>query len=430
VIKFDSIVVGAGPAGTSAALKMAKAGLKVALIERGSYPGSKNVMGGVIYRQALEDDFPDIWDIAPLERYIIEQRYWILSQDSNISISHRSEKFTKKPYNRFTVLRAKFDAWYAKQAEEAGVYLITKTVVTELLTQDGAVIGVSTDRPDGELLADVVILCDGANSLLAQKIGLRQEIETKNVALAVKEIIHMPRGKIEDRFNLEGDEGATIDIYGKVTRGMEGTGFIYTNKDSLSVGIGVVLSDLVENRARPYELLEEMKNHPAIRRIISGGESREYLAHMIPEGGYKAVPKVYGDGVLIAGDAAMMVNGFHREGSNLAITSGKLAAATVIDAKKTNDFSTRMLSRYRHLLDESFVMMDLKKYRNLPEHIATHPDIFSTYPDMLNEAADEFLTIDGVPKKEKQRRIWKIIKRHRSLKRIAADVYRSWRAFG
>lgn len=387
-------------------------------------------MGGVIYRQALADSFPQLWDDAPLERYIIEQRYWILSQDSNISISHRSEKFTQKPYNRFTVLRAKFDAWYAKQAELAGAYLITKTVVNDLIIQDGQVIGVATDRPDGELLANVVILCDGANSLLAQKAGLRPEIETKNVALAVKEIVHMERSKIEDRFNLEADEGATIDIYGKVARGMEGTGFIYTNKDSLSIGIGVVLSDLVKNRAKPYELLEEMKNHPAIRRIIAGGEPREYLAHMIPEGGFKAVPKVYGDGVLVAGDAAMMVNGFHREGSNLAITAGKLAAATVVDAKRANDYSTRALSRYRQLLDESFVMMDLKKYQNLPEHIATHPDIFSTYPDMLNEAADEYLTIDGIPKKEKQRRIWKIVKRHRSIRHIAADIYKSWRAFG
>ncbi len=264
---------------------MAKAGLKVALIERGSYPGAKNVMGGVIYRQALDEQFPNVWEDAPLERYIIEQRYWILSRDSNISISHRSEKFTKKPYNRFTVLRAKFDAWYAKQAEEAGAYLITKTVVKDIISCDGQVIGVSTDRPDGDIFADVVILCDGANSLLAEKIGLRSKIKTKNLALAVKEIIHMPRGKIEDRFNLESDEGATIDIYGKVARGMQSTGFIYTNKDSLSVGIGVVLSDLVKYRAKPYELLEEMKNHPVIRRIIAGGEPREYLAHMIPEGG-------------------------------------------------------------------------------------------------------------------------------------------------
>lgn len=439
--KFDAVVVGAGPAGTSAALTMARAGLKVALIERGNYPGAKNVMGGVLYRHAAEKLVPEFWKEAPLERHIIEQQYWVLSSDSNVTIGHRSEKFARQPFNRFTVLRAKFDAWFAKQADAAGAYIIPKTVVNDLITRNGQVVGVSTDRPEGDLYADVVILCDGVNSLLAKKVGLRHEkdemisgpprqLDTCNFALAVKEIIAMPRGKIEDRFNLEGDEGATIDIYGEVARGMEGTGFIYTNKESLSVGIGVILADLVRTRIRPYELLEEMKNHPVIKRVIAGGEPREYLAHMIPEGGYRAMPRVYGDGVLVAGDAAMMVNGFHREGSNLAMTSGRLAAETVIDAKEAGDYSAKTLSRYRELLEDSFVLKDLKKYRNLPGYIAAHPEIFSLYPEMINQVADEFLTIDGVPKKEKQRLVWRIIRSHRSPWRILKDIYKSWRAFG
>lgn len=440
-IKFDALIVGGGPAGTSAALKMAEAGLKVALIERGSYPGAKNVMGGVLYRHAAELLVPDFWKEAPLERHIIEQQYWVLSDDSNVSVSHRSEKFTQPPFNRFTVLRAKYDAWFAKKADEAGAYIIPKTVVRDLITRDGKVIGISTDRPEGDLYGDVVILCDGVNSLLAKKAGMRREVdrlsmnpprqqETRSVALAVKEIIAMPRGKIEDRFNLEGEEGATIDIYGAVAHGMEGTGFIYTNKESLSVGIGIILEDLIKTRIRPYDLLEEMKNHPVVRRIIAGGEPREYLAHMIPEGGYNAMPKVYGDGVLVAGDAAMMVNGFHREGSNLAMTSGRLAAETVIHAKEVGDFSARTLVRYRELLEDSFVLKDLKKYRNLPAYIASHPEIFSIYPEMINQAADEFLTIDGIPKKEKQSRIRKIVKKYRSTWGIIKDIYRSWRAFG
>lgn len=428
--KFDALIVGAGPAGTAAALTIANAGLKVALIERGSYPGAKNVMGGVLYRHAIEKAIPEFWKEAPLERHIIEQQYWLLSKDSNISIGHRSEKFAQEPYNRFTVLRAKFDAWFAKQADNAGAYIIPKTVVKDLILDGGKVVGVSTDRPEGDLFADVVILCDGVNSLLAKKIGLRKEFKNVHLALAVKEIVSMPRGKIEDRFNLEGEEGATIDVYGKVARGMEGTGFIYTNKDSLSVGIGVILSDLVKSRVRPYDLLEEMKNHPAIRRVIAGGEPREYMAHMIPEGGFNAMPRIYADGVLVAGDAAMMVNGFHREGSNLAMTSGRLAGETVIFAKKVDDFGMKTLSRYKDLLEESFILKDLKKYRNLPGHIATHPQLFSTYPEMLNQAADEFLTIDGIPKKDKQRKIRNIVSGHASGWTILKDIYKSWRAFG
>ena len=428
--KFDAIVVGAGPAGSSCAHTIADAGLKVALVERGAFPGSKNVMCGVLYRHAVESAVPEFWKEAPLERHIIEQQYWLLSDDSNISIGHRSEKFAKEPFNRFTVLRAKFDSWFAERADKAGAYVISKTVVSDVITRNGQVIGIKTDRPEGDLYANVVILCDGVNSLLAQKLGMRGEFNNKNLALAVKEIISMPRGKIEDRFNLEGDEGATIDIYGEVANGMEGTGFIYTNKDSLSVGIGVILSDLVKTKTRPYDLLEKMKNHPMIRRMISGGEPREYMAHMIPEGGYKAMPKIYGGGVLIAGDAAMMVNGFHREGSNLAMTSGKLAGETVIEVTKKGDFSKDSLSLYEDLLNDSFVLKDLKKYKNLPNHISNYSEFFSTYPEILNKAADEFLTIDGIPKKEKQRKIRKILTDKKSIWSMAKDMYKSWRAFG
>ncbi len=428
--KFDAIIVGAGPAGTSCAHTVAKAGLKVALVDRGTFPGAKNVMGGVLYRHAVENAIPDFWKEAPLERHIIEQQYWLLSDDSNISIGHRSEKFAQEPYNRFTVLRAKFDSWFAGQADSAGAYIISKTVVDDVITENGRVVGIKTDRPDGNLYANVIVLCDGVNSLLAQKLGMRGEFDNRHLALAVKEIISMPREKIEDRFNLDGDEGATIDIYGEVAQGMEGTGFIYTNKDSLSVGIGVILADLVKTRVRPYDLLEQMKNHPVIKRMISGGEPREYMAHMIPEGGYKAMPKIYGDGVLVAGDAAMMVNGFHREGSNLAMTSGRLAGKTIIEATEKGDYSKNALSRYKDLLEDSFVLKDLKKYKNLPAHISNYSEFFSTYPEILNKAADEFLTIDGVSKKEKQRKIRKILTEKKSLWNIIKDTYKSWRAFG
>lgn len=84
--RFDVIVVGAGPAGAAAAYTMAKSGLKVALIERGEFPGSKNLFGGVVYRKQLEDLIPDFWQEAPLERTIVEQRLWILAEDSAASL--------------------------------------------------------------------------------------------------------------------------------------------------------------------------------------------------------------------------------------------------------------------------------------------------------------------------------------------------------
>lgn len=428
---FDVIVVGAGPAGTAAAYTLAKAGVKVALIERGVYPGAKNVMGGVMYSQPVGAIIPNFWDEAPLERHIIEQQYMMLSPDSAISGKHRSTQYAVQPHNRYTVLRAKFDAWFAGQADAAGAYLLTNTVVTDPIVDNGRVIGVSTDRPDGDLYANVVILADGVNSLLAEKLGMRPAIDPVNLALAVKEIVAMPRGKIEDRFNLEGDEGATIDIYGEVAKGMDAAGFIYTNKDSLSIGLGIILKDLVKSGLTPYDLLDEMKNHPTIKPLVAGGEPREYLAHMIPEGGYKAMPKLYGAGVLIAGDAAMMVNGFHREGSNLAMTSGKLAAETAIEALGHKEFDARAMSAYETKLNNSFVLQDLRKYKKLPGFISSKPQIFSLYPKIINDAATEFLTVDSVPKKQKQWKIWRqIIKKRRPLRKLLKDMYDGWRAFG
>lgn len=428
---FDVIVVGAGPAGTAAAYTLAKAGVKVALIERGIYPGAKNVMGGVIYSQPVDAVIPNFLETAPLERHIIEQQYWLLSPGAAFSTNHRSIEYASQPNSRYTVLRAKFDAWFAAQADAAGACLITNTVVSRLLVDKGRVVGISTDRPQGDLFAPVVILADGVNSLLAQQIGLRGEIDRANLALAVKEIIAMPRGKIEDRFHLEKNEGVTIDLYGNAARGMTATGFIYTNKDSLSVGLGIILKDLVKSNLTPYDLLDEMKNHPTVKPLLAGGEPREYMAHMIPEGGYRAMPKLYSDGVMVAGDAAMMVNGFHREGSNLAMTSGKMAAQTAIEAIENNDFSVRTLSSYETRLNNSFVLKDLRKHRNFPQYVSSRPQFFNLYPQMINDATAEFLTVDSVSKKRKQLRIWReIIKKRRPVRKLLRDIYQGWRAFG
>ncbi|MCL4459684.1 MAG: FAD-dependent oxidoreductase [Chloroflexi bacterium] len=427
--KFDVIVVGAGPSGIAAAYALAKAGLQVVVFERGDYPGSKNVMGGVLYRQPTEALIPQFWKEAPLERQVVEQQRWIMTEDSAVIFSYRSQRFAQEPYNAFTVLRAKFDSWLANKATEAGALLITETVVEDVIWQNGKVVGVRTGRAEGDLYADVVVAADGVNSLLAKKAGLHTELSPQQVSLTVKEIIALPKEKIEDRFSLEGDEGATIELYGQATKGMTGNGFIYANKESLSLGVGVMLSDFVKREISPYDLIEEMKSHPLVQRLIAGGEPKEYMAHLIPEGGYKAIPKLYTDGLLVVGDAAQLVNSLFREGSNLAMTSGRLAAEAILRAKERGDFSAQSLSFYQRLLQESFVLKDLKQYESATEFMESNPHFLSLYPQLLNEAAHELTLVDSVPKKQKQKAIIRNVRRHRSLWQLAKDAYNAWRAF-
>ena len=430
--KFDAIVVGAGPSGNTAAYTLAKAGLKVLQIERGEYPGSKNVQGAILYADALEKVIPDFRDDAPLERHIIEQRIWVLDDNSFVGTHHRSEDFNKPPYNRYTIIRAQFDKWFSSKVREAGALLICETTVEELLMDGDRCIGVRCDRQGGEVYADVVILADGVNSTLARKAGFHGEIQAKNVALAVKEILFLPEEVLQQRFNVGEDEGVVIEMMGSVTEGMVGTAFLYTNKESLTIGVGCMLSDFKANPARtaPYALLEKLKRHPSIAPLIAGGEMKEYCAHLIPEGGFHAVPQVYGNGWMIVGDSGGFVNAVHREGSNLAMTTGRLAAETVIAAKAAGqDLNARTLKAYKTALDGSFVMKDLHKYRDMPEVLHTSPQFFTQYPGLVNRAAKTMFTVDGIDKKAKEKEILGSFKATRRWGGLVGDAFKLWRAF-
>ena len=429
--KFDAIVVGAGPSGNAATYTLAKAGLKVLQIERGEYPGSKNVQGAILYSDALEKIIPDFRDDAPLERHIIEQRMWLLDDKSFVGTHFRSEDYNKPPYNRYTIIRAQFDKWFSSKVREAGALLICETTVEQLLMDGDRVVGVRCDRIGGDVFADVVILADGVNSTLARKAGFHPEIQAKNVALAVKEIFFMPEEVIQARFNIGEEEGVVIEMMGSVTEGMVGTGFLYTNKDSLTIGVGCMLSDFKTNpnRTTPYALLEKLKKHPSIAPLIEGGEMKEYCAHLIPEGGFHAVPKIFGHGWMIVGDSGGFVNAAHREGSNLAMTTGRLAAETVIAAKAAGKaMDAKTLAAYKAALDDSFVMKDLKKYRDLPEVLHNSPHFFSTYPGLVNRAAQTMFTVDGVDKKTKEREVLGSFKAARKLTGLVGDAVKLWRA--
>jgi electron transfer flavoprotein-quinone oxidoreductase len=431
--RFDAIVVGAGPSGNAAAYTMAKAGLKVLQLERGEYPGSKNVQGAILYSDALEKVIPDFRDDAPLERHIIEQRMWMLDETSYVGMHYRSEDFNEEKPNRYTIIRAQFDKWFSRRVREAGAIVLCETTVTGLIQDSkGKVIGVRTDRVDGNLLADVVVLGEGVNGLVGQSAGLRSELKPDNVALAVKEMHFLPQDVVESRFNLKGDEGVVIEAMGTVSAGQSGLGFIYTNKESLSIGIGCLVSDFAESGATPYGLLDAFKNHPSVKPLLAGSEVKEYSAHLIPEGGYKAIPEVYGDGWVIVGDAGQFVNSVHREGSNMAMTTGLLAGQIINRLHfHHEEFSKANLAAYKKALDESYVMKDLKKYKDIPGYIHQNSKtILGIYPRLLGQAAQQWFRVDGIDKRTKEKEILASFRKGRSLKGLIGDAYklaRAWR---
>lgn len=427
--RFDAIVVGAGPAGVTAARELADAGLSVVALERGPFPGSKNVWGGILYRAPTEAMLPGFESAAPLERPIIEQRYVMLADDDMLGLTYRSQHFSERPYNAYSVLRSPFDRWHATTAEAAGAEVYPEVTVTDLIWDDGAVVGVTTGEPDGELYARCVVLADGANSLLAQRADLHGEWSPMDQALVAKELIALPAATIEDRFALPAGLGTALEIFGESTMGLLGYGFIYTNKESLSLGTGALLGDLIETGINVNDMLDRFKRHPAIAPLIAGGETIEYSAHLIPEGGYNRMPKLYGDGVVVVGDAAGFVNPLNREGVNLAMLSGKLAAHAIAEAIGRDNLSAASLSRYRELLEQSVVLKDLYKIRNLTEFAHARPHALSEYPRLAATIARDYLTVDGSPKGEKQK---KILKRLIGLpkKRLLSDLTGTLKAFG
>lgn len=426
--KFDAIVVGAGPAGSAAAYTMARAGMEVVMLERGDYPGAKNVWGGVLFRDATADVFPNFWEEAPLERPVVDTRLWMLGQESVVTAGVRSQSWAGPPYNAFTAMRAKLDPWFAKKAEDAGAYLIPETQVTECIFQKGKVVGVRTGREEGDLFADVVLMAEGVNCFAAVKSGLRSDYTMENSALAVKEVIALPESTINDRFNVSSDHGTTILCVGEFSHGAMGSGFIYTNKDTLSVGIGAITEQLSAAKIQPNDLLEEMKAHPAVSALLAGGETKEYAAHLIPEMKFESLPRPFGDGYMLLGDSAGLVNFMFQEGANLAIMSGKFAGEAAVEAKKRGDYSADSLSLYQRKLASSFVIKDLKSLRKMPGFFRSHRQFFEVYPRMINRMAVDMLTVDGTPKIEKGKSLFKSMRKERGLSALARDGWDGLRA--
>lgn len=427
---FDVVVAGAGPAGSLAALVAARAGLSVCLLERGPFPGSKNVYGGVVYPRVLDELVPDWASRAPVQRFVVRRTTMLLDGDRSTAVDVRAPAWGAPPYNGITAYRAEFDQWLADEAVAAGATLVTSTTATGLVREDDAVVGVRTDRPQGVLRCGLVVACDGVNSFLAREAGLYRRFSRHHLTLGVKEVLALPKEVIEERFSLEGRQGCDIEVLG-ATGDVPGGGFLYTNLETLSVGCVLHLDSLAASKHRPEALLERFCQHPSIAPLLRGAELVEYAAHLLPEGGLDAMPTLGAPGIVVAGDAAglTLAAGLWLEGVNYAMGSGAIAGRAAAAAHDRGDVAGAH-RHYRSMLEQGFVLKDHRRLRRAPSVVFSD---FSqrTVPGLVCDVAVQAFAVENPAPKPGLAAVVRGAMRARGVSRrtAAREALRAWRAF-
>ncbi len=426
-VDFDVIVVGAGVAGCVTAHQLAVKGHSVLLVERGQSPGSKNLSGGVFYCRVMEEVIPGFVDQAPVERRITRNCMSFLSETSFVNMDYSDERL-KQSVTAVSVQRARLDEWLASKCEEAGVMLMSGVLVDALVTENDRIVGIRAG--DDELRAHVVVAADGVNSFICRNAGIRAQEPTKHLAVGVKSVIGLPRNVIEERFNLAGDEGAAYAVVGDCTNGVGGGGFLYTNLESLSIGVVVRLDDLVRSGETASELHDRFLSHPAIEPFLRGGELLEYGCHMVPEGGKAMVHDLTRPGLVVVGDAAgfSLNTGCTVRGMDLAAGSGIAAAKAIAAALLKGDFSQSSLNAYYAELDNIFVGKDMSTYASAP-HFLENPRMYGAYGQLLSDVMYGVYNLDTTPRQHLLAGSMKALKKSPlNLFQIIKDMYTGVRA--
>ena len=414
--EYDVIVVGAGPAGSAAALSLAKKGVNVLMLEKARIPGERSMTGGVIY-----GDFPDGWGLislvpdfesaAPLERRILSHEVVLLDAPdygrgtsryyrlSKTSLAARLGLFQMsfETGHDYSVLRRPFDRWFANLAVQAGAMLSTDSTAEGLIKEGDSVVGVRTNRED--LRAKLVIDASGVTSKLVAEAGLRDRLTPRQLYHGIKRVYKLDAGSIEKRFRVRPGEGRAVFFLGEFMHDIGGGAFVYTNKDTLSVGLVVSMDSLIRRTTERFDevgklidVLDEFEAHPMVAELLDGAQALEYSAHNIPKGHKAILKRPYADGFLVAGDAlgSFVKIGPMIDGMRRAITSGMMAAAAFMGASSSGSFRARNLSRYRELLDpiyedvgrsgrDSFISESSFTYHTLPRLLFATGIISSVY---------------------------------------------------
>ena len=426
-VDFDVIVIGGGVAGLTCAYLLAQQEREVLLIERGDEPGAKNLSGGVFYSRVMEEIFPHFIEEAPYERLITRNCLSFLNKESFVNIDYWDQRLAN-PVNAVTVLRSKFDPWLAEQCEEAGVTLMPGFKVDSLLREGNQITGVASGGD--ELRANVVVAADGVNSFISREAGIREKEPNENLAIGVKSVIRIGEEKIRDRFNVTGNNGAAYAIVGDATGGLPGGGFMYTNRDSVSIGIVVNTPALEHGNYVVSDVHDHFLEHPAIAPFLEGGELVEYGCHMIAEGGAKMQHDLVRTGLVVIGDAAgfTLNTGFTVRGMDLAAGSARAAATAISRALDAGDFSQERLESYVAEYESTFVGADMATYARAPEFLE-NPEMYGKLGELLADVFHGVYNLDLTPRKHILPTAWDAVKGSgMKLGRLAKIAYQAVRA--
>ncbi|SFR55498.1 electron transfer flavoprotein-quinone oxidoreductase [Halogeometricum rufum] len=390
---YEAVVVGAGPGGAAAAATLARYGVETLVLERGVEAGSKNVSGGIIYGEesapvTIDDLFPDFREAAaerPVTRYYIHNVAGDRVETMDLTSLHDHDTEWAD-----AVLRRKMDSWLEDRVHEVtretGGGLLTEVRANGLLRDDdGEIIGVTMDELD-PIEADVIIAADGVNSELARDAGLMDWEEPDEWFQGVKAVVDLPPEEVNDRFALADDEGVAHLFSGDLFSDVRGGGFLYTNRDSLSIGTVFHLDSLVAERAEPHELLDALLTHPLLAQWLGDDyHEREYAAKLVPDSKKVALRDPHEGRLLLVGDAAgqMQAQGPIIKGMNHAVTAGALAAEAFAQSTARGK-PEQVGERYAEKLREEGVMEKLRpRGYDLTRTVAERDDVTDALDSLL-----------------------------------------------